>query len=120
MVLLFSLFWCRAHLAQCHNCGSSLNDQASDSAAGGGRADDIAPAPPLTIPDMIDMGVDKQAMVEDWLNPDNAAITTATTTSTAPLVQFQQDSLAIQKFSKVWRCVCIFGCYDDSFLRLFR
>lgn len=85
----------RAHLAQCHNCGSSLNDQASDSAAGGGRADDTTPAPPLIIPDMIDMGVDKQAMVEDWLNPD-----TATATTTAPLVQFQQDSLAIQKFSK--------------------
>ena len=46
-----------------------------------------------TIPDM-DMGVDKQAMVQDWLNPDN--------TTTAPLVQFHQDNLAIQKFSKVY------------------
>lgn len=73
----------RAHLAQCHNCGSSLTDQASDSA---GRVEEEP-----TIPDM-DMGVDKQAMVQDWLNPDN--------TTTAPLVQFHQDNLAIQKFSK--------------------
>jgi hypothetical protein len=35
--------------------------------------------------------VDKQAMVQDWLNPD----------TNAPLVQFHQDNLAIQKFSKV-------------------
>jgi hypothetical protein len=30
-------------------------------------------------------------MVQDWLNPD----------TNAPLVQFHQDNLAIQKFSKV-------------------
>jgi hypothetical protein len=56
---------------------------------GAGQAEDT---PTLPIPDV--EGVDKQAMVQDWLNPDN-------NTTTAPLVQFHQDNLAIQKFSKV-------------------
>jgi len=49
----------RAHMQQCQMCGSSLTDQASDST----NADQV------TFPTM-DVGVDKQAMVEDWLNPD--------------------------------------------------
>jgi len=48
----------RAHLQQCQNCGSSLNDQASDST----NTDQVS------FPNI--EGVDKQAMVEDWLNPD--------------------------------------------------
>jgi hypothetical protein len=83
-------FFRRAHLAQCHNCGSSLTDQASDSAGGRGAEGEGEAPPPLTIPD-VEEGVDKQAMVQDWLNPD----------TNAPLVQFHQDNLAIQKFSKV-------------------
>jgi len=48
----------RAHLQQCQNCGTSLTDQASDSA----NTDQVS------FPNMD--GVDKQAMVEDWLNPE--------------------------------------------------
>lgn len=50
----------RAHLQQCQMCGSSLTDQASDST----NADQVS------FPSMD--GVDKQAMVEDWLNPETA------------------------------------------------
>jgi len=54
----------RAHLHQCQNCGSSLTDQASDTPATSEQTDNHQ----VGFPNIA--GVDKQAMVEDWLNPD--------------------------------------------------
>jgi len=63
----------RSHLLQCLNCGSSLADPPSES----------ADQPPIELPHPLHnpqihnpdgfhvlAGVDKQAMVEDWLNPE--------------------------------------------------
>jgi len=54
----------RSHLMQCLSCGSSLAEQSSDAA---GQSDHTDLVPP-------EVGiVDKQAMVEDWLNPESEA-----------------------------------------------
>jgi len=63
----------RSHLMQCLNCGSSLADPPSETA----DQPPIELAHPLHNPQLHNQdgfhvlaGVDKQAMVEDWLNPD--------------------------------------------------
>jgi len=112
----------RAHLQQCQNCGNSLTDQASDSA----NTDQVS------FPNM--EGVDKQAMVEDWLNPEQGypgesgykanrapsgykttcigytAATSVFSAESEPTVQFthQQNITNIQKISKT---------DDDGYLR---
>ena len=52
------------YINQCLSCGSSLAEQSSDAA---GQSDHTDLVPP-------EVGiVDKQAMVEDWLNPESEA-----------------------------------------------
>jgi len=52
----------RSHLMQCLNCGSSMAETSDNT--GPGDASDIGP------PEVGLSSVDKQAMVEDWLNPE--------------------------------------------------
>jgi len=63
----------RSHLMQCLNCGSSLTDPHSETA----EQVPVDLAHPLHNPQLnnpggfpVLSGVDKQAMVEDWLNPE--------------------------------------------------
>jgi len=63
----------RSHLMQCLNCGSSLTDPNSETA----DQPQIEPPHPLHNPQLhnpesfpVLSGLDKQAMVEDWLNPE--------------------------------------------------
>lgn len=53
----------RAHLHQCQNCGSSLPDTPATSDQTDNNTHQKVGFPHIE-------GVDKQAMVEDWLNPD--------------------------------------------------
>lgn len=52
----------RSHLMQCLNCGSSMAETSDNN--GPGDSHDIGP------PEVGLSSVDKQAMVEDWLNPE--------------------------------------------------
>jgi len=117
----------RSHLQQCQNCGSSFTDQASDSAI----------TDQVSYPSIDLEGVDKQAMVEDWLNPEgdadsqtqegyvghspgyrepvhskhcsaNRAVSDESVAVEAPGVQFNVNETFIQKFSKT---------DDDGYLR---
>jgi len=72
----------RSHLMQCLNCGTSLGDQQSDNADN--KESGELPPPQIGIESLSD--VDKQAMVEDWLNPDIAA-----PLPLAPQVQHYKD-----------------------------
>lgn len=58
----------RSHLMQCLNCGSSMAENSEN--AGTSDNNDLVP-PEVGIDSL--SSVDKQAMVEDWLNPELAA-----------------------------------------------
>lgn len=74
----------RSHLLQCLNCGSSLTDPPNDT---GNNPPDF-PAAQVGFEAL--SGVDKQAMVEDWLNPETGEQDPYL--PLAPLVQQYKDS----------------------------
>jgi len=102
----------RAHLHQCQTCGSSLTDQASDTPATSDQTDNTSDQVGFPVME----GVDKQAMVEDWLNPDHqhraptagykSAGLSHDSQESEPLVQ--QNNTNIQKKDKA---------DDDSYLK---
>ena len=74
---------------QCLNCGSSLNDQPSDNVPDNRNNIDFAAA---QVGFEALSGVDKQAMVEDWLNPETGeAVPHAPYLPVAPQVQHYKD-----------------------------
>jgi len=66
----------RSHLMQCLNCGSSLTDPSSESADHPSEPleQKLHPEALLQHPnEFLSSGVDKQALVEGWLNPESDA-----------------------------------------------
>jgi len=83
----------RSHLLQCLNCGSSLTDQPTDSNPDAHNPVDFANIQPVVVGFDALSGVDKQAMVEDWLNPETGEASggAAPYLPVAPQVQHYKD-----------------------------
>jgi len=73
----------RSHLMQCLNCGSSMAENSEN--AGNSDNNDFVMPEPVGIDSL--SSVDKQAMVEDWLNPEQN-----TDNNIAPQVQQQKQA----------------------------
>ena len=78
---------------QCLNCGSSLTDQPTDSNPDAHNPVDFANIQPVVVGFDALSGVDKQAMVEDWLNPETGEASggAAPYLPVAPQVQHYKD-----------------------------
>lgn len=85
----------RSYLLQCLNCGSSLPDHPGDNNSSSSNNPPLELLPPQSGFDALSGGgIDKQAMVEDWLNPEDAPGPAAAPPPHAPQVQHTKDNPA--------------------------